>query len=317
MFLSIKLLSLFFLIFGVIGGLFRSRIFRVWFFLELSTISFLLNLIITAHKVIVKETIKLFLIQSLSGMRILLFILLAEETSSSLIRLLIWLIVLFKISAVPFHSWFLNLRNKISWERILLFLTIIKFLPLIVLSYTKRNYSVFFRIFSFTVAALRRGFYSRMKNLIVLSSLFFLGILFYTIEISNFWIEIILIYTFIFCPLFLIFRNESNSLFIINWFGGASTFIVFTFIIRLAGLPPFPGFFLKYIWLLESKIDFISLIVFFIGSGFIIYLYIRFSLKNLLEFSNQLVTYSREVKINFLVLWIIVIPAFISVYFGC
>ena len=122
MFLSIKSLRLFFLIFRVIGGLLRSRIFRVWFFLELSTISFLLNLMITAHKVIVKETIKLFLIQSLRGMRILLFILLAEETSSFLVRLLIWLIVLFKISAVPFHSWFLNLRNKISWERILLFL---------------------------------------------------------------------------------------------------------------------------------------------------------------------------------------------------
>ena len=179
MFLSIKFLRIFFLIFRVIGGLFRSRIFRLWFFLELRTISFLLNLLFSKHKTIFKETIKLFLIQSLRGIRILILLLISERGTTLTPNFLIWLVVLFKIRAVPFHRWFLNLRNKISWERMLLFLTVIKFIPLIVLSRCRSWSSEFFRLLSFIVARIRRLLYSGIKKLIVLSSLYFLGMLFF------------------------------------------------------------------------------------------------------------------------------------------
>ena len=305
----------FFIIFSVIRGVLRSTVLRIWFFLELSTVSFLLSLIFLKHKTIFKETIKLFLIQALRGIRILLLILFLEIRSSYYIMFFLWLVVLFKISAVPFHMWFLNLRNKISWERILLFLTAIKFIPLIILSRIKRDYTVFFSVLSFFVARVRRVYYSRIKNLMVLSSLYFLGMLFFTINIRNFWLDIILVYRMLFLPIFFIFRNRNNIFYISNWSRGISTLIVFLLIIRLAGLPPFPGFFLKYIWLVEARVDFWSLIIFFIRSRFIIYLYIRFSLKNLLEFSNQLLTNIPLIKTSFVFFWVSILPSFVAIYF--
>ena len=315
MFLSIKFLSTFFLGFRVVRGLFSSRILRIWFFLELGTISFLLNLLFIKHKEIFKETIKLFLIQSLRGIRILFLLLISESSLSFSFNFLIWLVVLFKIRAIPFHSWFLNLRNKISWERIILFLTLIKFVPLIILFRFRRLYSVFFRILSFIIARVRSLYYSRIKKIIVFSSLYFLGIIFYSINFNRFWFEIISVYRIIFLPLFYIIRNVNNIFFLENWFSGLSTFSIFLFIIRLAGLPPFPGFFLKYFWLIEVRINFWSLIIFFLRSSLIIYLYIRFSIKNLLEISSQLWVDGRPLKTRFFLFLFIVTPAFISVYF--
>ena len=306
---------MFFIIFRVIRGLLSSTVLRIWFFLELRTVSFLLGLIFLKHKTIFKETIKLFLIQALRGISILLLILFLEARSSHFIMFFLWLIILFKISAVPFHRWFLNLRNKISWERILLFLTVIKFIPLIILSRIKRDHTTFFAILSFFVARARRLYYTRIKNLIVLSSLYFLGILFFTLNVRNFWLDIILVYRMLFLPLFFIFRNRNNIFYLSSWTRGLSTFIVFLLIIRLAGLPPFPGFFLKYVWLVESRVDFLSLIVFFVRSRFIIYLYIRFTLKNLLEFSNQLLANRSLTKTSFVFFWVSIIPCYIAIYF--
>ena len=315
MFLSVKFLRIFFIVFSIISGLLSSRVLRIWFFLELSTISFFINLIFVKHKAMYKETMKLFLIQSLRGIRILLILLISERSTSLGINFLIWLVILFKIRAVPFHSWFLSLRNIISWERVILFLTIIKFIPLMILSNCRRPSSTFFRIIAFIVARIRRLFYSRIKKLIVLSSLYFLGILFFSINLTNVWLEIILVYRLMFLPLFFVFRNRNTILFFESWINGLSTLILFLIIIRLAGLPPFPGFFLKYFWLLELKIDFWSLIIFFLRSRLIMYLYIRFTIKNLLEVSNQVWVPAGSLKINFFLLWFFTAPAFISIYF--
>ena len=314
MFLSIKFLRVFFLIFSVVGGILRSRIFAMWFFLELRTVSFLLGLLFIRHKTIFKETIKLFLIQSLRGIRILLILLSSERGMIYSINFFIWLILLFKMRAVPFHSWFLGLRNKISWERVFIFLTIIKFVPLRILFRANRSSSTFFRVASFIVARVRSLYFFRMKKLIILSSLYFLGILFFSINFNSIWLDIILVYMAIFLPLFFIFSNINNVLFSANWLGGLSSFILFVFIIRIAGLPPFPGFFLKYFWLVELKIDFLSLGIFFLSSRLIIYLYISFALKNLLELSNQLLGRGHLIKINLFVFWLSTIPAYISIY---
>lgn len=132
-----------------------------------------------------KETIKLFLIQALTGIRILLLLLFSNLYPSYPIRFFIWLVVLLKISAVPFHIWFLNLRSKIPWERMLLFLTVIKFIPLIILRNSYRFYIIFFSNLSLVVSRVRRIYYSRLKNLIVLSSLYFLGILFFLLNLRT------------------------------------------------------------------------------------------------------------------------------------
>ena len=286
----------------------------MWFFLELATVSFLLRLMFIRHKAMFKETIKLFLIQSLRGIRILLILLISERRLIFSINFFMWLVILFKIRAVPFHSWFLALRNKISWERVLIFLTIIKFIPLRILFRINRSSSRFFRVASFIVARVRSLYFFRIKKLVVLSSLYFLGILFFSINFNSIWLDIILIYTVIFLPLFYIFRNINNVLFSGNWFRGLSSFMLFIFIIRIAGLPPFPGFFLKYFWLVELKIDFLSLRVFFLSSRLIMYLYISFALKNLLELSNQVLGRESLIKINLLIFWLSIVPAYISIY---
>ena len=248
-------------------------------------------------------------------MRVLLLLLFSERRTSSSLNILIWLVILFKIRAVPFHTWFLRLRNNISWERIILFLTLIKFIPLIILSNVRRFYSVFFSILSFGISSIMSLYYSRIKKLIVLSSLHFLGILFFSINLKNVWFEMITVYRIIFFPLFFIFRNINNMFFLESWFKGMSTFFIFLLIIRLAGLPPFPGFFIKYFWLVEVNIDFWSLTIFFFRSSLIIYLYIRFIIKNLLEVSNNLWIRRGPLKTRVFIFIFFIFPAYLSIYF--
>ena len=60
-----------------------------------------------------KEIMKLFLIQALRGMVLLISLLLIEVYESSAIGPFASMILVFKIGAVPFHFWLLRLAPKI------------------------------------------------------------------------------------------------------------------------------------------------------------------------------------------------------------
>ena len=72
--------------------------------MELSTVRFLFYLFCSGKTIIIKDRIKLFLIQALRGLLILVIILQIELLNHNLLKLLIALVIILKIRAAPFHG---------------------------------------------------------------------------------------------------------------------------------------------------------------------------------------------------------------------
>ena len=106
---------------SVTQGLLRSNFLRIWVFLELGTLSYLFYLFSDRENFIFKEGIKLFLIQALRGLQILISLLQLVLLQSELLTFFTVQIIMFKIGAAPFYGWLLNF-NFLGVFRVLRFI---------------------------------------------------------------------------------------------------------------------------------------------------------------------------------------------------
>ena len=295
---AIKVLRLSTISFRIFQGFLRVSFLSLWVFLELRTIRFLFYLFCRRKVTIIKDRIKLFLIQALRGLIILVIILQIELSGHNLLKFLVALVIILKIRAAPFHGWFLRLINQISWAVIFIFLTLIKFIPLIIIRTLNLKSLELFAALSFILAAFRRLYLRDLKKLSIISSVFFLGILYVLLIHTNIWLELIIIYSFRFLALVLYFlkSNEELSSTKLHSSGRLITITAFILLVNIAGLPPFPGFFLKLVWLAQANISLIRFLIFTISSGSIIFIYLSFSLKTLGEINWTVIT---NLEVNF------------------
>ena len=290
MYWHLKTLTLFFLILRTFLALQSTLILRTWVLLELRTLRFIFFLALeSVFFDSFQEIIKLFLIQAIRGIILLITFVAKDLSSSRLIRFIIILILLFKIGAAPFHFWLIKLSEYLTWRRLFLFLTVQKFIPLQIISSLAHVSLNLISLISFIVAGYIRFFLINLKNLIIVSSLFFIGIIFLVILNSIIWIELLILYSFIFLPLNLYFWL--NSLQMTSIRKPSSTrfdlLIVCLFIISLSGLPPFPGFFIKYFWLLNIPFNMLIITFFLLVSRLIIYMYLGFIFSSIRNYSQN------------------------------
>lgn len=286
------------------SGLITLRILSLWLFLELTTLRFIIYF--SADKTLssYKELIKLFFIQALSGIVLLILILVRSRNCTLLLSAFIFATLLFKIGSIPFHSWLLRISSAISWSCLFIFLTILKILPfqflrVLNLSGTPLLCTLIFSLCCF-LALLR----ANLKQIIIVSSLFFMGIIFLILQRSTLWLEFLLIYRRILLPLaWLAFTlNNNSSLF--RRFSIRSIFriIFFVLLINLTGVPPFAGFFLKYLWLTSSSLSGWIISLFLLSSSFIAFIYLTYGLKSLTWNTSSLF----ETHKSFIVSWSLV-----------
>ena len=250
--------------------------------------------------------IKLFIIQSIGGLLLLIFLLIKEVYSLELVNTLLIVIILVKIGAIPFHWWALKIVNILNWDNLIVFLTILKIIPLFLLQNTFTNFLVLIGLLSFIISGVRRIYSNNLKILIFWSSLFFLGILLIRLKKGGVnWLRLLIAYALILFPLAKLFKeakvtqynlNNSNLIARIN-------LLRFFLLINLIGLPPFPGFFLKLLWVLESKQSFIEVFIFLSSNIIIIFIYLSFLLKSfslLVRRGVSINSYRLGIKIFFL-----------------
>ena len=236
--------------FRVAQGLIGRSLLRLWFFLELRTISFLRGLASSPKAYTQKYVMKIFLLQAFSGILLLTCILIADYLWHSRVCVFRLILVRLKIGAVPFHSWLLGVRQRLSWDSLFLFLTVLKIIPFIFLAIIPRNFRSLFGVVAFIVARIRGALCFNIKILVVWSSLYFIGILFITLTLGSLWLELIFLYSLIFLPLPLIFALAQERLRLGSQLlkrGGLRGSLVLIILFNMRGLPPFPGFFMKVI----------------------------------------------------------------------
>lgn len=201
---------------------------------------------------------------------------------NNLLRIIINSSLIIKIGRAPFHFWFPNIIEGLSWINCLILITWQKITPLILLSYYfNLNFLFIVILINVIIGALRGLNQTSLRKLLAFSSINHLGWIIFSITIrETLLIFYILIYIFLIILLCIIFYLLNiyiiNQLFFNN-INNIIKFIIFINFLSLGGLPPFLGFLPKWIiinFLIQNEIFFTSFI-FLITALIVIFFYIR------------------------------------------
>lgn len=301
----------------------------IWIGLEINLLS-IIPLIVKINSYSAESSIKYFITQALASTFILIAIILLSLNESILFSnktyfLIINSALLTKIGAAPFHFWFPEVIEGLRWINRFIILTWQKIAPIILLIY---NFTInYFIIFIIIIRILIRGIiglnHISLRKIITYSSINHIGWIIPSIFLSFFiWIIYFSIYTLISLNLILLFYYL-NSFYLsqISINLNSNNLLKLFFIINifsLGGLPPFLGFYPKWLViniLINENFYFLRFIIILL-TLITLYYYIRLTYHSLtLRISSNLNTNlfnnNNLILINFFSL--IILPIFIII----
>nr|YP_009538317.1 NADH dehydrogenase subunit 2 [Limenitis jina]AYN60834.1 NADH dehydrogenase subunit 2 [Limenitis jina] len=311
---SNKMFFLFILFFSTLISISANSWLGCWIGLEINLLSFI-PLINTPNNLLNSEaSLKYFLTQSIASINFLFSILLSlflmkNFLFNNFFSIIINSSLMMKMGSVPFHFWFPNIMEGLSWFNCFILMTWQKITPMILLSYYfNLNFMYFIMIINVLIGAIGSFNQSSLRKLMAFSSINNLGWMISSMIISeNLWMIYFIFYSIfslIMCFLFYIinifFINQLFS-FNMNFLIKISIMINF---LSLGGLPPFLGFFPKWIvinYLMNNNFFIISF-VFIMSSLILLFVYIRVIYSSLLFFSFKLKWFKIFIKNNILIL---------------
>nr|YP_009537909.1 NADH dehydrogenase subunit 2 [Limenitis archippus]AYN60639.1 NADH dehydrogenase subunit 2 [Limenitis archippus] len=309
---SNKMFFLFILFFSTLVSVSSNSWLGCWIGLEINLLSFI-PLINSPNNLLNSEaSLKYFLTQSIASINFLFSILLSLFLMKNLFNNFFSIIInsslLMKMGSVPFHFWFPNIMEGLSWFNCFILMTWQKITPMILLSYYfNLNFLYFVMVFNVLIGAIGSFNQSSLRKLMSFSSINNLGWMISSMIISeNLWMIYFIFYsifTFIMCFMFYIINIFFiNQLFFFNMNFLIKISIMINFL-SLGGLPPFMGFFPKWLvinYLLNNNFFIISFI-FVMSSLILLFVYIRIIYSSLLFFSFKLKWFKIFIKNNFLI----------------
>ena len=214
----------------------------------------------------------------------------SRKINSFLIEIIIFSSLLLKRGSAPFHFWFPNVIEGLSWINALILITWQKIAPLILISYIIFKPLIVTRIILSTLIGALGGLnQTSLRKLIAYSSINHLGWILAAIYNRNsIWITYIIFYTFLTFSIIFIFNifkiSHINQLFSIFIYSKSLKFLRVFNLLSLGGLPPFLGFFPK--WLVIQTITLnnqLFLLIFILIITLItLYFYIRLCYRSLI-----------------------------------
>nr|YP_009232587.1 NADH dehydrogenase subunit 2 [Tecia solanivora]AMA34388.1 NADH dehydrogenase subunit 2 [Tecia solanivora] len=284
---SNKMFFIFILFFSTLISISSNSWFGCWIGLEINLLSFI-PLISNSNNLMTSEaSLKYFLTQSIASINFLFsillkFILMKNFEINLFLSIMINSSLLMKMGSAPFHFWFPNVIEGLSWLNCFILMTWQKISPMILLSYYfNKNFLIMIMILNSIIGAIGGLNQTSLRKLMAFSSINNLGWMLSTILISeNLWMFYLFMYSFlvlIMCFLFNILNMfYINQLFILNLNPLIKLSLLINFL-SLGGLPPFIGFFPKWIvinYLINNKI-FILTFIFVMMSLIMLFFYIR------------------------------------------
>lgn len=176
--------------------------------------------------------------------------------------------LLLKSGAAPFHFWFPNVIEGLSWMNALTLITWQKIAPLILVSYIICSGLIITSIIlSVIVGSLGGLNQTSLRKLIAFSSINHLGWILAAIQASEtFWIIYFSFYTFLSFRIIYLFNTfqltHINQLFTSFFNSKTIKFILFFNLLSLGGLPPFLGFLPKWLVIQQLVLNRQLLIIF-------------------------------------------------------
>nr|ART85745.1 NADH dehydrogenase subunit 2 [Parnassius choui] len=284
---SNKMFFYFILFFSTLISISANSWLGCWIGLEINLLSFI-PLISNSKNLLSSEAaLKYFLTQSIASINFLFsillkMILLKNFEINNLFSILINSSMLMKMGSAPFHFWFPNIIEGLSWLNCFILMTWQKISPMILLSYyMNNNFLMFIMIFNVIVGTMGGINQTSLRKLMSFSSINNLGWMLTTLMMAeNLWIFYLMMYSFLISIMCFFFNMLNiyyiNQLFIMNMKFSLKMSLLINFL-SLGGLPPFLGFFPKWIiinFLITNKLFIISFI-FIMMSLIMLFFYIR------------------------------------------
>nr|AIU41109.1 NADH dehydrogenase subunit 2 [Parnassius imperator] len=308
---SNKMFFYFILFFSTLISISANSWLGCWIGLEINLLSFI-PLISNSKNLLSSEAaLKYFLTQSIASINFLFsillkMILLKNFEINNLFSILINSSMLMKMGSTPFHFWFPNIIEGLSWFNCFILMTWQKIPPMILLSYyMNNNFLMFIMIFNVIVGTMGGINQTSLRKLLSFSSINNLGWMLAALMMTeNLWIFYLMMYSFLISIMCIFFNMLNiyyiNQLFIMNMKFSLKMSLLINFL-SLGGLPPFLGFFPKWIiinFLIMNKLFIISFI-FIMMSLIMLFFYIRimyssimFNYLKMKWFKNFLKNYS-------------------------
>nr|QJQ27725.1 NADH dehydrogenase subunit 2 [Catocala electa] len=284
---SSKMFFFFILIFSTLISISSNSWFGCWIGLEINLLSFI-PLISNSNNLLATEaSLKYFLTQSIASINFLFSILLKMMLLKNFemnyfLSIMINSSMLMKMGASPFHFWFPNIVEGLSWFNNFILMTWQKITPMIILSYYfNKNFILMIIMLNAIIGGLGGLNQTSLRKIMAFSSINNLSWMLSSMMISeNLWLFYLIMYSFmisIMCFIFFLlnvfyinqlFINNMNSLIKIN--------LLINFL-SLGGLPPFIGFFPKWIiinFLIMNQMYFLTFIMIMM-SLILLFFYIR------------------------------------------
>nr|YP_009144693.1 NADH dehydrogenase subunit 2 [Hasora anura]AKJ77214.1 NADH dehydrogenase subunit 2 [Hasora anura] len=258
-----------------------------WIGLEINLLSFI-PLISNSNNLMSSEAaLKYFLTQSIASINFLFaillkMILLKNFEMNNLFSILINSSMLMKMGSAPFHFWFPNIIEGLSWLNCFILMSWQKITPMILLSYYMNKNFLFIIMISNTIIGAIGGINQvSLRKLMSFSSINNLGWMMASILISQtLFLMYFTIYTFLISIMCFFFYMMNiyfiNQLFIFNM-NFLIKFMLSMNFLSLGGLPPFMGFFPKWtiINFLILKKFYLLTFIFILTSLITLFYYIR------------------------------------------
>lgn len=278
-----------------------ERFFILWVFIELSTLVFLF-ILNTDTSSTNGSRLKYFVIQALASILMIVFfrLFITEEYFTNSKEIIITLILSWKTGMAPVHSWFINIIMDISWDRFFLMSTLIKITPFFLMSTFLRHLSYFVILIRISIPVLAGVTQGCFKKIMGLSSIFTSGWVLRAILLGGtLWVVAFFTYSLLlllFCRLTRTTPAKELDMGVVKD-TNLDSVITFLILLRLSGVPPFSGFFLKLfilVGLLKRGMVYFSLALLLVSS-MSIYIYLKLLFKYISIISLR---YSPKIRAN-------------------
>nr|ASY98223.1 NADH dehydrogenase subunit 2 [Popa spurca] len=295
---SMKILFLMTLISGMLISLSANSWMGAWMGLEINLLSFIPLLSSYKNMYSTEASLKYFLIQAIASSTLLFMIILKNNIHEMfyLTKMMNWnslimIPLLMKIASAPFHWWFPSVMEGLSWMNCLVILSIQKIAPLMLISYmiTNSYFTQLMIMSSAMIGAIGGLNQTSLRKILSFSSINHTGWMLTTMVLApNLWLMYLSIYIANIISIISITATTSLS-YISQTFYTLNNkkiikFILLISLMSLGGLPPFVGFFPKWItiqFMMQNMMIFTAMILIF-SSLLTLYYYMRFMYATLM-----------------------------------
>nr|YP_009532910.1 NADH dehydrogenase subunit 2 [Mantispa japonica]AYG51245.1 NADH dehydrogenase subunit 2 [Mantispa japonica] len=296
-----NLLFITMLMLGTFISICSNSWFGAWMGLEINLLSFIPLLNNSLNSLSTESSLKYFIIQALASSILLfsiimmsMFELFSYLNMNFMLNLVLNASILIKMGAAPFHFWFPEMMEGLSWWMSFILMTWQKIAPMLLISYClNENFILLIMVISILIGSIGGLNQTSLRKIMAYSSINHIGWMLSSLLISNmYWYIYFSIYSFISLSIISYFNFYNifyiNQNFITMNLNPLNKFVIFCSFLSLGGLPPFLGFLPKWMIIQNFSSNYPMLTLMVILTLITLYYYIRITYSAfMINYTNQ------------------------------